>query len=426
MSRETYVYIQLNGDFIPAGLLMMAGQGRDSYAEFQYGKRYLNRDDALPVDPVSLPLQVGKFQTAKGFKMLFGGIRDASPDGWGRHVLSQAAQGEGRVLTEFDYLTLSADDRVGALAFGPDLSGPQRRFPFKISGELSGETLNLDEMLKIADTIENENEFEDKYKRFLVRGSSFDSGLGGAQPKASTCMDGKQWVAKFSRRFDAWSTCRVEHATITLAKMCGITAPETRVIEVAGRDIFLIERFDREGDLRKHFISARTLLGIQGETESSGSQDDHAWSYQDIADQLRLYGNPEHIRDDLEQLFRRMVFNVLCNNFDDHLRNHGFLYQDGWRLSPAYDVVAQPQGFDDLQMLFLIVGEQGRLATVENVLSQPFSFGLDHDDALNIVSDMAMAVKNNWREVFKSSNVPETLYGELRHTSFANAESFDY
>ncbi|THB80646.1 MAG: type II toxin-antitoxin system HipA family toxin [Desulfobacteraceae bacterium] len=426
MSQETYVYIHLNGHFIPAGILTMNGQGRDSYAEFQYGKRYLERHDALPLDPVSLPLQTGRFQTARGFRMLFGGIRDASPDGWGRHVLNQAAQGKGFILTEFDYLTLSADDRAGALAFGPDLNGPQRRFPFKTPGELDGESLNLEDMLKIADTIDSENELENKYKRFLVRGSSFDSGLGGAQPKASTSLDGRQWVAKFSRRFDAWSTCRVENATMSLARLCGLVVPETRVIDVAGRDIFLIERFDRETEIRKHFISARTLLGLQGEAESTGHSADHDQSYQDIAGQLRLYGSPAYIKEDLEQLYRRMVFNVLCNNYDDHLRNHGFLYSEGgWRLSPLYDVVAQPMGLEERQLSFLRIGEHGRLATIDNLLSEPSAFGIDRENAFHIVSQMAEAVKNNWPIVFKENQVPQSIFGELRNVSFINAEDFN-
>lgn len=426
MSQETYVYIHLNGDFVPAGLLSMGGQGRESYAEFQYGNRYLDREDAVSLDPVSLPLLPGRFETGPGFKMLFGGIRDASPDGWGRHVLNQAAQEKGQVLTEFDYLTLSADDRVGALGFGPNLTGPYRRFPFQVPAELHGESLDLEEMLKIADAIEDETEFEDKYKRFLVRGASFDSGLGGAQPKASTVLDGRQWVVKFSRKFDAWSTCRVELATMTLAKNCGIDVPDAKVMNVAGRDIFLIERFDRDAQIRKHFISSRTLLGIQGETESSGSQTDHNASYQDIAAQMRLYGSPDHIKNDLEQFYRRMVFNVLCNNFDDHLRNHGFLHDgDGWRLSPAYDVVAQPQGLDDTQMSFLKIGNQGRLGTVKNLLSDPFAFGLDKEDAFHIVSQMAMAIKNTWQEVFKVCQVPESIFDELKNVSFANAEGFD-
>jgi serine/threonine-protein kinase HipA len=410
-AKETYVYIQLNGEFIPAGFLEMYGQGRESFAAFQYGTRYLAREDAISIDPTSLPLQEGRFLTNTGVKMLFGGIRDASPDDWGRHILDNIK--DGNILTEFDYLTSSNVDRVGALAFGPDLSGPQRVFPFNVSKEdLYGDSLNLEQMILFADLIESETQLPPEQKRFLIRGSS----LGGAQPKSSTVYEGKQWIVKFSKKYDSWSTCRVENATMTLARLCGLNVPETKTMTIVNRDIFLIERFDRLGKSRTPFISARTLLGIQSE---SGDQDR---SYQEIAEQFRIHGDINHLHDDLEELYKRMVFNVLCNNFDDHLRNHGFLYQgSGWRLSPAYDVVAQPEGVNQKQ-LYLNIGDKGRRATIKNALTQTEPFGLNHEGALSIVNNMASIVKNNWQSVFKECGVPANIFPELKNVSFAEAK----
>jgi len=418
--KETYVYVQLNGEFVPAGLLGMRGQGRESSAVFEYGSKYLQRPNAISIDPVLLPLQKGRFFTRVGWKMLFGGIRDASPDGWGRHILDTLK--EDKNLTEYDYLTASNDDRVGALAFGPDLSGPKRVFPFNVSPQdLHGETLNLELMIHLSDAIENEEDLPLEQKRFLVRGSS----LGGAHPKCSTSYEGKQWIVKFSKKFDSWSTCRVENATMKLAGMCGINVPETKVIQVLNRDLFLIERFDRKENLRIPFISARTLLGIQGETGGSGSTEDQNKSYQNIAEQCRTHGDPNHLFEDLEELYRRMVFNVLCNNFDDHLKNHGFLNQDsGWRLSPAYDIVTQPEGIKEKQ-LYLNIGDQGHRATIENALTRPGSFGLKSEDALHIVNGMASTVKNNWENVFRDCGVPEKIFPELKAVSFSEVEKFN-
>ncbi len=167
--KETYVYIQLSGEFVPAGLLGMRGQGRESSAVFEYGSKYLQRPNAISLYPVLLPLQKGRFFTRVGWKMLFGGIRDASPDGWGRHILDTLK--EDKSFTEYDYLTASNDDRVGALAFGPDLSGPKRVFPFNVSGQdLHGETLNLEQMIHFSDAIENEEDLPLNKKGSLLEG----------------------------------------------------------------------------------------------------------------------------------------------------------------------------------------------------------------------------------------------------------------
>ncbi|MCP3872768.1 MAG: HipA domain-containing protein [Desulfobacteraceae bacterium] len=418
-AKETYVYIQLNAEFIPAGFLEMYGQGRESFAAFEYGTRYLAREDAISIDPASLPLQEGRFLTNTGVEMLFGGIRDASPDNWGRQILDSIK--EGKTLTEFDYLTSSNIDRVGALAFGPDLSGPQRVFPFHVLKEdLYGDSLNLEQMILCADLIENETELSLEQKRFLARGSS----LGGAQPKSSTLHKGQQWIVKFSKKYDSWSTCRVENATMTLARLCGINVPETKTMTIVDRDVFLIKRFDRDDKLRTPFISARALLGIQGESGDSGLTIDQDKSYQEIAEQFRLHGDINHLHEDLEELYKRMVFNVLCNNFDDHLRNHGFLYQgSGWRLSPVYDVVAQPEGVDQKQ-LYLKIGDKGRRATIKNALTQTEPFGLNDEDALYIVKNMVSKVKNNWQPVFEECGVPKNIFSELKNVSFAEAEDF--
>lgn len=391
---KTYVYLHLGGEFVPAGLLTMHQDGRDVISTFAYGRRYLERQDAAPVDPLQLPLGQNEHH-AQG---VFRAFQDASPDGWGRHLLDRAAERDGVVPSEFDYLTvLNQEDRIGALAFGPDLDGPRPSTPAWRPKEIPGERLDLAAMIQNVDAVLNHQALPADQQRFLLRGSS----VGGAQPKAAVMYEGKPWIAKFSRELEQWPTCRIELAAMRLANMCSIRVPECRVIDVGGRDVFLIERFDRDEQNRHHFLSAMTLTGANGMTSGT---------YGDIALAIRRFGAVDHLKADLEELFRRMILNILCNNWDDHLKNHGFLYDapsEKWRLSPAYDIVPQPQrDGDDASHLTLGIGNQGRLATLENALSRCTDFDLDEKKAIKIAQGMIKLVRENWQEQNELAGVP--------------------
>jgi serine/threonine-protein kinase HipA len=419
-TRKTIVYLSIDGEWVPSGQLKLIEDGNRSYSVFNYGRRYLERPDAVSVDPVALPLQAQEFVTDSG---LFGGIRDAAPDGWGRHLLKRAAEPFGIHLSDFDFLTLAGDDyRVGALGFGPDLSGPRRVRPKWFPREIPGEHLDLAQLVEEAHlAVEDEDELSPEVRRFLVRGSS--SAFGGARPKAAVEIEGKHYLAKFSREGESWETVRIEHANMQLASRCGINVPQTQVVSAAGRDVFLIERFDRvpveSGPLhRRHFVTAQSILR---------AGDDEHGSYDALALVYRQVGGTPAVRDDLRELFRRMVMNVLCNNSDDHLRNHGFIYTPeykGWRISPAYDVVPQPEiDPDEPHKLYLSVGKQGRVATIKNALSKCDSFGLHRDEATRIAEDMAMTVATEWESLYRECGVPARNFPELRN-SFREAERY--
>jgi serine/threonine-protein kinase HipA len=403
-TNETYVFIHLEGAWIPCGHLTMLQDGRRVVSTFQYGRKYLERDNAVAVDPVQLPLRQGVF-TSTAASPLFGGIRDASPDGWGRHLLDRAA--EPGACTEFEYLTaLPVDDRIGALGFGATLeNGPGPIVPDWKWEPVYGATLSLAEMIQAADRVDAVEELAPRHRRFLMRGSS----LGGAQPKAPAWFEGSAWIAKFGRQHEAWNTCRIENATMRVANECGLVVPETRTLTVAGRDVFLIRRFDRDGtDRRRHFVSAATLLGTADITTGS---------YQEIAVGIKRYGVAGRVKDDLEQLYRRMVFNILCNNSDDHLRNHGMLHQPGkgWRLSPAYDVVPQPDmGPGQPRRLTLGVGmDDSRTATLGNALSVCAVFGLAVDDARALIQAMQQTFLSRWETIFTACGVPQKDFPAL-------------
>ncbi len=396
--NDAYVFIQLNGRWIPCGHLTIEQDNRTILSSFQYGKKYLQRKDAISIDPVQLPLDDALFRS-KVESPLFGGIRDAAPDGWGRHLLDRAA--DPYSPGEFEYLTaLPLKERVGALGFGRSLEkGPGPIDPGWTNYPPHGSELDLEQMIAAADQIEAAEDILPEYRRFLVRGSS----LGGAQPKAPIMHDGRMWIAKFGRQYEAWNTCRIEHANLQLARICGLIVPESKTLLAAGRDVFLISRFDRDpiGN-RIPFISAATLLGTDQITKGT---------YQDIAAQMRKYCAATSIQEDLKQLFMRLIFNILCNNSDDHLRNHGFIHipGQGWRLSPAYDIVPQPDmGPKMPRLLTLGVGMDGsRKATLKNALSSCGVFGITKADGKAIIDRMKTKFVSEWKNVFSRYNVPQ-------------------
>lgn len=393
---RTYVFVHLAGGPVPAGLLTMTDEPRNPSATFAYGRRYLARPDRVPVDPVALPLHhpatQRTFRTEEGFAV-FGGIRDAAPDGWGQYLMYKA-MGD-RLPSDIDLILASGDYRVGALAFGPTPERPKRMTPWG-DGDAPGEHFSLEELAEAVERAQHVDQLDENLRRLLTAGSS----LGGARPKAATELDGQPWIAKFQARNDSFPECRVELATMRLAATCGLDVPALDFRQALGRDIYLIRRFDRTpndgGPQRRPFISGLTLLGAH---ESEVSR----YSYADLAAALRQYG--VEVRRDLHELFRRMVFNILVTNDDDHLRNHGFLFDGGgWRLSPLYDVVPKPQvGLD--RRLVLGVGPQGREATLSNALAGAAGFDLSPDEAEAMVATLRRQVAGGWEEQFRQAGV---------------------
>jgi serine/threonine-protein kinase HipA len=394
--NEAYVFIHLDGKWLPCGYLTIEEDNRKIHSTFQYGKKYLQRENAISIDPVQLPLGHSLFRSVPK-SPLFGGIRDAAPDGWGRHLLDRAAAPLSP--GEFEYLTAFAlEDRIGALGFGSSIEhGPGPIHPGWANYPPHGAELDLENMIAAADQIETAAAISPEYRRFLVRGSS----LGGAQPKAPTQHEGRMWIAKFGRQYEAWNTCRIENANMHLARICGITVPESKTLTVAGRDVFLISRFDRDpSGNRIPFITAATLLETDQVDEGA---------YQDIAVQMRRYCAAATIYEDLKQLFKRLIFNILCNNSDDHLRNHGFIHtHGGWRLSPAYDIVPQPDmGPKVPRLLTLGVGMNGsRTATLQNALSSCGVFGLAEADGRKLIDQMKKKFFSEWEQIYLRYNVP--------------------
>lgn len=402
--QQAYVFVMMGGGWIPAAVVKvdLQREGRPLYS-FAYGKRWRERADSFPLDPVHLPLDGRTNPQGR----LFGALLDAGPDRWGTRLLDEhfahlledahealAAAGRTpprrRMNSAIDRLLLAGDDRVGALAFGPTLERPLLRpaaVPIRDLGAVEEAMVRFD----AGETVERD-------LALLATGTS----MGGARPKATVRRpDGSLWLAKFRRKtVDTINVIRAEHAMMTLAKAAGVEIAETEVVSLGDREALLVRRFDRhpaaEGfDGRRPYLSAISLTGYT-DTDVGGS-------YLEIADKMRLQqvGCP---RPDLSELFRRMVVNVACGNTDDHLRNHGFLLTDGaWRLSPAFDVVPNVDG-NDYQAIS--VGRLGTTASWQNVLSECGRFGLGAEDAATIANEV-LRVTSRWREHFSACGVPE-------------------
>jgi serine/threonine-protein kinase HipA len=400
-ASECYVYVTLPGQTAPvtAGRLVLAADRRGGSAgRFVYGRRYLERPDAVAIDPVELHLAPRTYSTV-AVGGLFGAIRDASPDYWGRRLI-QRQLGTAQP-GEMDYLLHSPDDRAGALSFGLNQIPPAPRRNFN-------QTIELEALQSIAQRLmAGESDSPDvdadaeQIEKLLLLGTS----MGGARPKAVVEDEEGLWLAKFNRPDDTWNSARVERAMLVLARACGINTAESRVVGVAGRDVLLVKRFDREkvaeGYLRARMVSALTLLRAD---DSYLSRD--KWSYVLLAEELRrVCADPA---GNAAELFRRMCFNALVSNIDDHPRNHSVIAKHkDWALSPAYDLTPAVPISLERRDLAMVCGDAGRFANASNLVSQSARFLLERGQAQAIVASMESQIRANWYATARSVGVDE-------------------
>lgn len=404
MTSEVFVYLTLPGETSPvtAGRFELTTDTQGvSVGRFVYGRRYLARPDAVPIDPIELKLEERVFQTAR-LRGMFGALRDASPDYWGRRVIEKHA---GRAdLNELDYLLNSPDDRAGALGFGLNVDPPAPLRAFN-------RTMDLSRLQELADAIVSDEELPEQavadradvaqVQDLLLIGTA----MGGARPKAVVEDREALWIAKFNRKDDKWNNARVEHSMLVLARECGLSVSQSRLDQIADRDALLIMRFDRQhtpsGYRRARMLSALTLLRAE-----DSHQDRDRWSYVSLAEELRRISAQPRI--DAPELFRRMAFNALISNLDDHPRNHAVIAMDQeWRLSPAYDLTPTTPVSLERRDLAMICGDYGRYANAENLLSQCERFLLSRDEAGQILSEMEATVKQRWYELARREGVTE-------------------
>lgn len=399
MTSECFVYVTLPGQTTPvtaARFELNVDRHGAPLGRFIYGRRYRERADAVPIDPIALKIGDQPYQTA-ALGGMFGALRDASPDHWGRRVIERHLRRTG--LGEIDYLLYSPDDRAGALGFGLNQKppAPKRRF---------NRTLDLEELQALADAIVADEPPPDgsdatQVEKLLQLGTS----LGGARPKAVVEDADGLWIAKFNRADDKWNNARVENAMLVLGRECGLVTAESRVIQVAGRDVLLVKRFDRE-KTKSGYLRARMLSGLTLLRAEDGVQARDRWSYVLLAEELRrISAQPDK---DAAELFRRMTFNALISNIDDHPRNHAVIAKEhDWKISPAYDLTpSSPVGIEHRD-LAMTCGDAGRFANADNLLTQSARFLLDRARAGAIVDEMEDRVRAVWHEVARREGVTE-------------------
>lgn len=408
--QTCYVYITLPGQTEPitAGRFILTVDRYDTpLGRFVYGKKYLERADAVAFDPVELKLSQHVYETT-ALKGVFGALRDAGPDYWGRRVIEHHS-GKSQ-LSELDYLLYAPDDRAGALGFGLNQEPPAPKRTFN-------QTINLQKLQHVANAIVNEEELpasaiHQQIHDLMLIGTS----MGGARPKAVVEDEEGLWIAKFNRSDDRWNQARVEHAMLVLARHCGLNVASSKVVGVGDQDVLLVKRFDREkqaqGYLRARMVSALTLLRTE-DTHRSREQ----WSYIALVEELRRISKEP--AKDASELFRRMCFNALISNIDDHPRNHAVIAKEqDWRLSPAYDLTPSASVSIERRDLAMICGDYGRFANVSNFLSQHARFLLDKESALAIVNEMRDYIANNWYSMARAEGVCENDCEKIE-TAFA-------
>ena len=401
---ECYVYMTLPGatTAVTAGRYALStGRRGAPEGRFVYGRSYLERPNAVALDPVELKLGPRTHSTIS-LRGVFGALRDASPDYWGRRLIQRHL--DNAQPTEMDYLLHSPDDRAGALGFGLNATPPAPKRIFNRTLELSRLQAIADAILTDEDPAagnHNEVDDHDQVEALLMIGTS----MGGARPKTVVEDDDGLWIAKFNRTDDAWNNARVEHAMLVLARTCGMLTAESRVVQAAGRDVLLVKRFDRErteqGYQRARMVSAMTLLRADEAYELR-----EKWSYVLLAEELRrVCADP---RQNARELFRRMCFNALISNTDDHPRNHAVIAREtDWALSPAYDLTPSTPVSIERRDLAMECGDAGRIANATNLLSQHARFLLDPDEARAIVSTMEGQVRGLWYPTARAVGVTE-------------------
>ncbi len=319
-----------------------------------------------------------------------GAVDDARPDRWGERVI-RFIERPAR-LSLLEYLYFAGDARFGALGVSSrhDVYTPHAHSALPVLSDVSA-------VHRIVQQVLAGEAVDEHLKRLIQPGAT----LGGARPKSLLVMDGKEWVLKFAEEAGnerGVDEPLIEHATMRLAERCGIHVAETRAIPLASRSsktahAIAIERFDRGLQARVHALSAHVALSSAGEI----------MGYPELAQWFRRKCKPAEIGTQQHELFRRMVFNILIDNTDDHEKNHAVLRgQDGfYRLSPAFDVLPMMHGLGYQQMR---VGRAGHESSIDNALSESSSFGLKLAEAKVLVSHIRQGLAG-WQTYFLEQGV---------------------
>ncbi len=379
------VHISLNTETFKVGNLILRTEYNAESLAFEYHSDWLKNEYRFSLQP-SLPLSEITFYP-KRYQKMFGAIGDSAPDSWGRRLmqrneitLARSEQRPANQLFESDYLLGVTDYcRMGALRFKfPD----DQDYLHPVSQEIP-RPIDVRQLTDINKKLETNDETIDELRIIVGAGSS----LGGARPKASIIDEtGKLAIAKFPKKSDQYCIQTWEHIALLIAEQAGIRVPKHDLLSSGDLNVLISWRFDRQENIRIPFLSAMSMLN---------AKDGDIGSYPEIVDQLSRYGL--RAQECAEELFRRVILNVLITNVDDHLRNHGFLWVNhkGWMLSPIYDINPVPRHISG-NILATNISLTDATCSIELVMEQCELFGLSLQKGKSIAAKVGTAV-SQWR-----------------------------
>ena len=388
--EEAYVWIWLPGATEPVVAGRIARDGERLI--FNYGQSYLAREDAIAIYEPELPLGRGAIVPEAGLFMA-GCLRDGAPDAWGRRVILNRTLGlRGKdadigALDELTYMLESGSDRIGALDFQRSATDYVPR---------AAKAATLEELLSAAEKVEAGIPLTPELDQALFHGSS----LGGARPKAMIEDGDRKLIAKFSSSNDTHNVVKAEFVAMRLASKVGLHVAPAHLTRAAGKDVLLVERFDRlrvaQGWERKAMVSALTLFGLDEMMARYAS-------YEDLTEIIRhRFTRP---KETLRELFGRLVFNILCGNTDDHARNHAAFWDGKYlTLTPAYDICPQNRTGNEASQAMLIAGNN-RMSQLSSCIESAPHFLLDRESAENVVAAQIEALHAAWPEVCAEANL---------------------
>jgi len=406
---EAYVWVWLPNATQPvvAGLLSRQGQ----QLVFNYGRSYLARSDAIALYAPELPLQSGSIPLIAGLSMP-SCLRDASPDAWGRRVLINRKLGvKGADASEFEldeltYLLESGSDRIGALDFQMSATQYVPRQPKQAS---------LEELQTAAEKVEKGVPLSPELDQALLHGTS----LGGARPKVLLDDGKRKYIAKFSANNDLYSVVKAEFIAMRLARKAGLNVASVALRTAMGKDVLVIERFDRvaEGDQwrRRAMVSALTLFELDEMMAAYAS-------YEKLAEIIRhRFSEPKAT---LRELFSRIVFNILSGNTDDHARNHAAFW-NGKQLSltPAYDICPQSRSGQQASQAMLIHGGD-RSSHLSTCIAAASSFLLAREEAIAIINHQVNVIEHEWQAICDEASLSEIDRALFWRRQFLNPFAF--
>jgi serine/threonine-protein kinase HipA len=408
-ATEAFVWTWLPGSDEPtvAGRIELVG----GIVRFNYGRSYLARPEAIPLYLPELPLRPGLIEPLRGLTIP-GCIKDAGPDAWGQRVVMQhllgagAKDGDPAVFGPVTYLLRSGSDRIGALDF-------QERADGYVSRDET--SAPLQDLMEAADRVSEGRPLPPALDLALLHGSS----VGGARPKALLKGDGGDLIAKFSSSTDTYAVVTGEFAAMELARRAGLDVASVDLVRVMGRDVLLVERFDRVPGTRQRraLVSALTILELDELMARYAS-------YADLAQIVRERFTDA--RTTLRELFARITFNILTGNSDDHARNHAAFWDGEWlTLTPAYDICPQPRGGGETSQAMMIGRDGYRMSQLIGCVERASTYMLTAGQARELIDHQVEVIEREWDEVGERASMTEVERSLFWGRQFLNPYAFE-